>query len=207
MRQACHAGQRTNTAPRDFGPLVGNGHGADLPTRMGRFRVCGFGLFRPLDWPRRLSGRQKETAPAFEGKTPAPEPINRTRLGGDCQKFAWLIRSGREDFSDLSVTDPRRPSDHIPLGRRSAFQWPVLNLRQRRGLKKGRISATLPVQNLYGMKRQPAPAKAGAVRRTAPKNQAYNFPPARRIPENYGVPVTEPGECLFPAREQRDHST
>jgi hypothetical protein len=60
----------------------------------------------------------------------------------------------------ISVTDPRRPSDHIPLERRCAFQWPVLNLRQRRGLKKGRISATLPVQNLYGMKRQPAPAKA-----------------------------------------------
>jgi hypothetical protein len=60
----------------------------------------------------------------------------------------------------ISVTDPRRPSDHIPLERRCVFQRPVLNLRQRRGLKKGRISATLPVQNLYGMKRQPAPAKA-----------------------------------------------
>jgi hypothetical protein len=25
----------------------------------------------------------------------------------------------------ISVTDPRRPSDHIPLERRCAFQWPV----------------------------------------------------------------------------------
>ena len=27
------------------------------------------------------------------------------------------------------MTDQRRPSDHIPLGRRCAFQWPALNLR------------------------------------------------------------------------------
>jgi hypothetical protein len=40
-----------------------------------------------------------------------------------------------EGISGISVTEPRRPSDHIPLERRRAFQWPVLNLRQEKKVR------------------------------------------------------------------------